>query len=408
VTGTPPPAVFDGVRVVELAQWVFVPVAGALLADWGADVVKIEHPQGGDGYRGLVLPGRQGSVNYAMELANRNKRSVALDLKTGDGRKLLLELVEQSDVFLTNFLPSVLQRLGLGVDELRAVNPGLVYARGHGFGVRGPEADSPAYDSTAFWARGAIEETLAPQGLSEPIPQRGAVGDRYGATQLAFGIAGALFRRERTGEGSVVDVSLLSTALWMIGSDVVASLQGAFRQSPAPGAPRVSLPNPLAAIYRCADGRWLTLCCLQPDKYWDDVCTIVERPDLLADERFADTAARATHSGALVTELEHAFAQRPLDEWRKSLDTARIPWGPFQRVDELLADPQVVANDYVGLVEGEDGTQFPLPAGAVQFDEQPASLRRAPGLGEHTDEVLAALGYSWDEIVAFKVSGAVL
>jgi crotonobetainyl-CoA:carnitine CoA-transferase CaiB-like acyl-CoA transferase len=401
--------VFGGVRVVEVAQWVFVPVAGALLADWGAEVVKIEHPQGGDGYRGLVLPGTESSsINYAMEMANRNKRSVAIDLKTDEGRAVLLKLVESADVFLTNFLPSVLDRLGLGVDALRSVNPRLIYARGHGYGVRGEDADTPAYDSTSFWARGAIEETIAPRGLPQPIPQRGAVGDRYGGTQLAFGIAGALFRRERTGEGSVVDVSLLSTALWMIGSDVVAALQGVYRQSPPLGQPRTSLFNPLAANYRCADDRWLMICCLQPDKYWVDVCTLLGRDDLLTDERFLDMKTRSENSGALVAELEAAFAARTVDEWRKPLDDARIPWGPYQRVDELLRDPAVVANGYIGTVDRADGVSFPLPAGAVQFDEQPAALQACPGLGEHTDEVVASLGYSWDEIIAMKLSGAIL
>lgn len=401
--------VFGGVRVVELAQWVFVPATGAMLADWGADVIKVEHPAGGDGYRGMVLPGSGSSpVNYAMEMVNRNKRSVAIDLKTPEGRALLLELVASADVFLTNFLPSVLDRLGLGVDELRGVNPRLIYARGHGYGVRGPDADTPAYDSTSFWARGAIEETLAPQGLPEPMPQRGAVGDRYAGTQLAFGIAGALFRRERTGEGSVVDVSLLGTALWMIASDVLSELQGAYRQSPPLGQPRQSLLNPLAANYRCADGRWLMICCLQGDKYWADLCALLERPDLLAEPRYADMASRHEHSGRLVPELEAAFASRTLDEWRPLLDAARIPWGPYQRVDELLVDPAVEANGYLGTVERDDGVTFRLPTGAVQFDERPAALHPCPALGADTDDVLASLGYSWDDIVALKVKGAIL
>lgn len=401
--------VFAGVRVVELAQWVFVPAAGALLADWGAEVLKVEHPEGGDGYRGLVLPGSGTStVNYAMEMVNRNKKSVAVDLKTEAGRRVLLQLVRDADVFLTNFLPSVLERLGLGVDALRAVNPRLIYARGHGYGVRGPDADTPAYDSTSFWARGALEETIAPEGLPEPIPQRGALGDRYAGTQLAFGIAGALYRQARTGEGSVVDVSLIGTALWMLGSDVLSELQGAYRQSPALGRPRTWLINPLAANYQCADGRWLMICCLQGDKYWKDVCTVLGREDLLADERFATMQGRTDHSGALIPELEAAFAARPLDEWREPLDARRIPWGPYQRIDELLADPAVVANGYVGTVERADGTTFPLPAGAVQFDEQPASLAPCPALGEHTDDVLASLGYTWDQIVELKVQGAVL
>jgi crotonobetainyl-CoA:carnitine CoA-transferase CaiB-like acyl-CoA transferase len=401
--------VFGGVRVVELAQWVFVPVAGALLGDWGAEVIKVEHPEGGDGYRGLVLPGAgSSSVNYAMEMVNRNKKSVAVDLKSDEGRRVLLQLIETADVFLTNFLPSVLDRLGLGVDDLRAVNPRLIYARGHGYGVRGPDADTPAYDSTSFWARGAIEETLAPQGLPEPIPQRGALGDRYAGTQLAFGVAGALYRQARTGEGSVVDVSLIGTALWMIGSDVLSQMQGAYRQSPELGRPRTWLINPLAANYQCADGRWLMICCLQGDKYWHDVCRVLGRDDLVADERFATQQGRADHSAALIPELEAAFAARPLDAWRAPLDAARIPWGPYQRVDELLADPAVVANGYVGTAQRADGTTFPLPAGAVQFDEQPAALAACPALGEHTDTVLASLGYSWDDIVDLKVKGAVL
>jgi len=401
-------AAFEGVRVVELAQWVFVPVAGSLLADWGAEVIKVEHPIGGDGYRGLVLPGvGGGAVNYSLELANRNKKSVALDLKSPGGRAALLRLVDEADVFLTNFLPSVLDRLGLAADELQERNPRLVYARGHGFGVHGPDADTPAYDTTAFWSRGAIAETLAPEGLPEPIAQRGAVGDRYGATHLAFGIAGALLRRERTGRGGLVDVSLLSTALWMIGSDVVAELQGAFRRSPELGKPRTP-PNPLAANYRCADGRWLTICCLQSDKYWSDVCRVIGRADLEHDRRFVDHDARASHSGELVAELEEAFRARPLDAWRAPLDDARIPWGPFQTVRELLDDPNVIANGYVGTVDAANGSTFPLPAGAVQFDEQPAPLRRAPDLGEHTDEVLLSLGYTWDEVVELKLAGAVL
>ncbi len=401
--------VFGGVRVVELAQWVFVPVAGALLGDWGAEVIKVEHPEGGDGYRGLVLPGAgSSSVNYAMEMVNRNKKSVAIDLKSEDGRRVLLQLIETADVFLTNFLPAVLDRLGLGVDALRAVNPRLIYARGHGYGVRGPDADTPAYDSTSFWARGAIEETLAPQGLPEPVPQRGALGDRYAGTQLAFGVAGALYRQARTGEGSVVDVSLIGTALWMIGSDVLSQMQGAYRQSPELGRPRTWLINPLAANYQCADGRWLMICCLQGDKYWRDVCRVLGREDLLADERFAGQQGRADHSGALIPELEAAFAAQPLDAWRSPLDAARIPWGPYQRVDELLDDPAVVANGYVGTATRADGTTFPLPAGAVQFDEQPAALAACPSLGEHTDSVLESLGYSWDDVVGLKVKGAVL
>ena len=401
---------FGGVRVVELAQFVFVPVTGALLADWGADVVKVEHPVLGDGYRGLVTQGigaSSGSVNVSWEMANRGKRSVGLDLKTAEGREILLRMVERADVFLTNSLPSSLERMGLGVDELRAVNPRLIYARGHGYGVRGPDASKPAYDATAFWARGGLGDTLTPQGLPEPIGQRGALGDRNGAVQLAFGIAAALFRRERTGEGAVVDVSLLSTAIWMLASDVMAALQGSYQPArlPEPGARPLS-PNPLSGNYRCADGRFLTLCFLQPDRYWADLCRAVDRPDLAADPRFGDITTRAEHKEECVKALDEVFGSRTLAEWRDAFAKELFPWEPFQAVTEMADDRQVVANGYVGTVDDGDA-HYSLPTGAVQFDEQPTALRRAPGHAQHTDEVLLELGYDWDRIIELKVSEVV-
>ena len=314
--GGPSVDMFAGVRVIELAQFVFVPVTGALLADWGADVVKIEHPVTGDGYRGLVTQGigaAAGNVNVSWEMANRGKRSVGLDLKTEAGRAILLELIAGADVFLTNMLPSSLEGLGLGVDDLRAVNPSLVYARGHGYGARGPDADKPAYDATAFWAWGRLGDTLTPIGLDEPITQRGALGDRNGAVQLAFGIAAALFKKARTGEGSVVDVSLLATAMWMLASDVMSAQQGTFQKARLadPGS-RYPAPNPLTANYRCGDGRYLSLCFLQPDRYWADLCRAVGRPELADDPRFVDIRVRAEHKEDCMALLDEVFASRTL------------------------------------------------------------------------------------------------
>jgi len=219
---------FSGVRVVELAQWVFVPVAGALLADWGADVLRIEKIEG-DPYRALATQGigtDSGGVNVSVALANRGKRSVAIDLQTDDGMALLHELLSGADVFLTNLRPGALARLGLDADALRSRYPRLVYARGHGYGVRGPDADQAGYDASAFFARGGLAHVLTPPERDYPISQRGAMGDRNGAMSLAFGISAALLKRERTGEGSVVDVSLLATAMWTLSSDLLAALNG--------------------------------------------------------------------------------------------------------------------------------------------------------------------------------------
>jgi crotonobetainyl-CoA:carnitine CoA-transferase CaiB-like acyl-CoA transferase len=399
---------FAGVKVVELAHWVFVPVAGALLADWGADVIKVEHPVTGDGYRGLVAQGIGGpGVNPSMEMANRGKRSIGLDLKSEGGREIMLRLIEKADVFLTNHLPSVLERMGLGVEQLREVNPKLIYARGHGFGVRGPEADRPAYDSTAFWARGGLGETLTPSDLAQPIAQRGAVGDRNGAVHLAFGVSGALFRRERTGEGSVIDVSLLATGMWMLGSDVIAALQGTFHPAgPSVPAERQYPPNPLAANYRCADGRHIALCALQPDRFWPDICRAVGRPELAKDERFSSSKARYLNRQACTEELEAAFVSRDLADWSKAFRDEKFPWGPFQRVTELAEDPQVVANNYIGELE-VDGEHIRLPTGAVQIDEQPPVLRPGPAHAQHTEFILQELDYDWDDIIRFKDEGVV-
>jgi crotonobetainyl-CoA:carnitine CoA-transferase CaiB-like acyl-CoA transferase len=397
------PGAFDGVRVVELAQWVFVPVAGAVLADWGADVVRIERPEG-DPYRGLATQGigtDSGGVNLSVALANRGKRSLALDLRQDGGLAVLHRLLETADVFLTNLRPGALRRLGLDADALTARYPRLVYARGHGFGIRGPDADHPGYDASAFWSRGGLAHVLTPPDRDDPITQRGAMGDRNGAMALAFGMAAALLKRERTGVGSVVDVSLLATAMWTLSSDVLAALQG---DDPRAAAGRLMV-NPVVGTYRTKDGRHIQLVFLEADRYWADFCRLIGRDDMVDDPRFVDLAARRANSPACIAELEGEFARRTFSEWKELLGRLDAPWAPVQSVAELLTDPQVIANGYIGDVIGEDGPVYSLPAVPVQFDAHPPPLRRAPEHGEHTEIVLTELGYSWDEITALKESG---
>ncbi len=398
---------FDGVKVIEMAQWVFVPVAGALLADWGADVIHIE-PTEGDPYRALASQGigtDRGGVNLSLALANRGKRSIALDIRSEGGRAIMHRLLESADVFLTNMRPKSLQRLGLDAETLAERYPSLVCAMGNGYGVRGPDADQPGYDATAFWARGGMAHMLSPPEREYPIGQRGAMGDRNGALALAFGVAAALLKRSRTGKGSVVDVSLLATAIWTLSSDVLAALGG---DTPITASGRGPFVNPLVGAYRTKDGRHIQLVFLQPDRYWFDFCRLIGRKDLSDDPRFADIHVRRENGQACIAALDEEFAKRTLAEWKELLSDLDAPWAPVQSVPELLDDPQVKANGYIGDVVIDGDVAYRLPAVPVQFDGQSPALRRAPEHGEDTETLLTELGYTWDDITALKEAGAVL
>jgi crotonobetainyl-CoA:carnitine CoA-transferase CaiB-like acyl-CoA transferase len=391
---------FDGVRVLELAQWVFVPAAGAVLADQGAEVIKIENPATGDPYRGLMTQGigaQFGGVNLNIEQNNRGKRSVAIDIRTDQGRALMYKLVERSDVFLTNFRPEALSRLGYGVDDLRAHNPGLIYARGHGYGVRGPEANTPSYDSTAYWARGGFAHTLTPLDYPGEIGSRGAIGDKPSAMNLAYGIAAALFKRERTGVAAVVDVSLLASAVWTLSSDILSTTI-----APTPPDPAVK-PNRQFPGYRTKDGRLITVSILN-EAHWPGLCRAIGRADLPLDSRFATRQARMKNIEAYESEVEVTFESRTYDEWCQILRDTDAPWAPAQAAHEVAQDPQVVANDYLVRLETDGGVPYTLASVPVEFDETPVVPGRAPTVGQHTEEVLMEMGLSWDEIIELKLA----
>jgi crotonobetainyl-CoA:carnitine CoA-transferase CaiB-like acyl-CoA transferase len=400
--------VMKGVRVLEVAQFWFVPSAGAVLADWGADVLKIEHPERGDAQRGLASAGvsvTAGGIDFLVQQPNRGKRSIGIDIAHPAGRELLYRLAETCDVFLTNFLPDARRRLQIDVEHIRARNPRIIYARGHAYGTRGRESESGGYDATAFWTRGGVAATLTSPDAAEPPFQRAAFGDGIGGMTLAGGIAAALFHRERTGTAQVVDVSLLGTAMWVMSPDVVASKL--INQPQLPIGPRASRPNPAVNNYRTKDGRWLILVHLQADRYWPDLCRRLGRPDLATDPRFAGMVARAKNSTECIAELDAVFATRTLDEWRRVLAGMEGPWAVMQTPRELHDDPQVAANEYLGEVDGSGRGRFTLVANPVQFGETPPKLRRGPEMGEHTDEVLHELGLTDDELMHHKLAGAI-
>jgi len=399
----------DGVKVLEVAAWTFVPAAGAVLADWGADVIKVEHPVMGDPQRGLramgLIPGGDSAVNYIIEQPNRGKRSLGLDISTDHGRRLLYRLAEQADVFLTSFLPGVRQRLQIDVEHIRAVNPNIVYARGTGQGPKGPDAAKGGYDGASYWARGGVSDALTPECADFPTGGRAAFGDLAGGMSIAGGIAAALFQRERTGVAPVIDVSLLGLAMWMLSPDIVAS--GLYGGDPMPKFDHASSPNPLVGFYRTKDDRFVSLMLLQGDRFWPELCEHIGRPDLLADERFADGASRFANCRELVTTLDEVFASRTLAEWMQALATMTGVWAPVQRAAELVDDAQVQANGYLSRVALHD-QEFDLVASPVQMDETAAALGPAPEHGQHTEEILLELGLDWDEIADGKASGAIL
>ena len=401
------PGVLHGVRVIEVAQWWFVPSGGAVLADWGADVIKIEHPVTGDPQRGLVTSGffpPTGGVNFMMEQSNRGKRSVGIDLGNPRGLEVLHRLVKDADVFLTNFLPAARRKLRIDVADIRAVNPKIVYARGHGHGARGPDVEKGGYDAASFWSRGGIAHALTPAGAARPIMQRAAFGDSAGGMTTAGGIAAALFHRERTGEPSVVDVSLLGTAMWILAPDIVLAK---FTDQEMPMFERTQAPNPIVNSYKTQDGRWIFLNMLQPDRFWADLCRHLDRPDMITDPRFESGMARFQNREACVGELDAVFGSRPLVEWREKLATVEGVWAPMQTAKEVGVDAQALANGYLTEVDRGDGTTFTLVASPVQFDETTPALRPGPDMGQHTEAVLLDLGYTWDDLAALKEAGAI-
>jgi crotonobetainyl-CoA:carnitine CoA-transferase CaiB-like acyl-CoA transferase len=399
-----------GVRVLEVAQFTFVPSAGAVLADWGADVIKVEHAVQGDAQRGLRMgetTAIAGSFTPIMEHANRGKRSIGLALEDAAAVDALYRIAATCDVFLTNFLPDACRRLHIEVDDLRAASPEIIYARGSAFGPHGPEATRGGYDATAYWARGGSAFGITMPGAdpvtSQPAP---AYGDTIGGMTIAAGIAAALFKRAATGVASTVDVSLLGVGAYANALAVDIALLTGEPWDPTRMGVGGRVSNPLGGTMPTKDGRFITLSMLQAGRYWTDFTERIGMPELATDPRF-DTAEKLFENapeGAAI--VRAAVASMTLDECRQRFLPMEGQWAVVQDSLEVGHDTQVRANGQIGAVTDADGVARELVVNPVLFDGAPPCIARGPQFAEHTDAVLEEAGYSEDEILKLKVAGA--
>ncbi|MET1756729.1 CaiB/BaiF CoA-transferase family protein [Novosphingobium sp. RD2P27] len=404
--------VMQGVRVLEVAQFTFTPAAGAVLADWGADVIKIEHPVRGDTQRGFLNMGgvKLDPLRHTlMEHPNRGKRSVGIDLGTAEGQELLYELAKQCDVFLTNFLPQVRQKNKFDVEHIRAVNPNIIYARGSAMGNKGPEREVGGFDGTVFWARSGIAKAMTPDELEGPLSQGiPAFGDSIGGMFIAGGISAALFHREKTGEALEIDVSLMSTAWWASGALISQVMEtGALTGNSMPksgGSP----VNPFMGNYRCSDGGTINLCTISPTGHIRSLFEHLGIPEAAEDPRFSEPRALFDNAEAASALMVEAFAKQPFEYWRKHLKSYSGQWAPVQTFRDLLTDEQAITNDMIIEVEGADGGEpLKLVRGPVQFNGEKLETTRAPQASEHTEIVLMEMGVDWDRIEELKAKGAI-
>ncbi len=390
--------ILEGVRVVELTAWIAGPSAAGVLADWGADVVKVEPPRG-DPQRGLF-----GAIGYAeqtavppFELDNRGKRSVVLDLRDDPGREAMERLLARADVFVTNTRVAALARLGLDPAAVRARHPSLVYGIITGYGLRGPDADRPGYDVGAFWARSTLASSVVPKG-EVPPGIRSGLGDHATGVTLAGAICAALYDRQRTGEGHLVSTSLLRMGLYCAGADLGTLLRFGKLQSTRP---REAATTPLMNSYCAGDGAAFWLLGVEADRHWPGLLAAIERPDLADDERFSTARARMLNAPALIAELDAAFGAEPMTHWAARFDDHDVWWAPVNTPWTVLQDPQVEASGaFVEMPVPDGEAPYRSIASPVDLDDHVQRPGPTPALGEHTTEVLTELGYSPAEIAA--------
>ncbi|MCJ9696459.1 CoA transferase [Rhizobium sp. PRIMUS64] len=396
--------IFSGLKVLDLASYIAGPAAATILADFGADVIKVEPPGTGDVYRffSAMPPNPVSDFNYAWQLTNRNKRSIAINLKSASAKEVLQRLVRWADVVVVNFPPRVKAALGVAYEDLSPLNPKLIYADITGYGASGPEADTPGFDITAYWARSGLMEVTHDAGSPPTLPIPG-IGDHATATTLYAAIVTALYVRATTGKGGHVSTSLIANGIWAAGAWVEGGLHGGHF---FPQHDRKNPPNALLNPYRTSDHRWILLVAAQK-KDWPGFAKAIGKPELLEDPRFSDEH-RTSNAAALVEILDPLFASQPLSYWKQTLDTGRVIFGVVQIAHEIINDPQLAANDIVVPLDipGRPGTRTVSNPIQITGSEK-VKPRLAAQLGEHSNEILEELGFDAAEIDSLNTSGTV-
>jgi crotonobetainyl-CoA:carnitine CoA-transferase CaiB-like acyl-CoA transferase len=395
--------VFSGLKVVDLSSFIAGPAAAVILSDFGADVIKVEPPSGDTwriGYK--VPPQPRAKDNYPWHLNNRNKRGLVLDLKSARAADVVERLVKWADVLVINTPHPARKKLKLTYEDVVGWNPRLIYADVTGYGDKGPDADLPGFDITAYWARSGLLSLTRDAGAPPTLPISGS-GDHATAVSLYSAIVTALYRRERTGKGAYVTTSLLGSGIWATAVSIQAALvDGTF----FPLHDRLKPPNATLNVYRSSDDSWFLLV-VPPDR-WPALATGIGRADLLTDARFSDAAKLAANAPQLTAILDEMFAAQPMDHWREVFDRAHAPFGVVRGPSEVITDPQLVANDIVVPIEGAGGnlkSTISSPFKVHGVPKEPA--RRAPDLGEHTDKVLEELGFTTEEVEGLRAGGAI-
>jgi len=391
----------EGIRVIELASWVAVPTAGAILGDWGASVVKVENIKGGDPARGFRRAENVEvtDINFWWELCNRNKRSIAIDINKEEGRTILNKLVEHSDVFLTNLGLDSLKRRKLDYESLIKLNSKIIYASFTGYGEVGPDKNKPGFDITAFWTKGGFMYRLGEPGRTPPI-QPIAPGDQISSMYIAGAVSTALFAREKTGRGQKVALSLYQNAVWSLGWEVQAALSTG---NEVRWRYQNKVLNPLWNIYKTKDERWIQLAFLQSDQYWDSFCVAIGKEELKEDPRFKSHQKREENNEALIGLITEAFSKKTLEEWERTLSQYKMPCESARSIKEIVSDPQAIENGFFYEVKHPTSKDLKLVNSPVKFSETPAEIRMtAPELGQHTEEILLDLNYTWEAISHLK------